>query len=218
MKNIYPKYAKHGDVGIEYIVVDEKNDKGESTSVAFDFSEFDNIQKTQCQGDNLIIGGVDKKHAYCLPASQILHPPIYNATVTPENEEQLDKIVFQCIRHADENGKTVENAVNLFNPFLLIMVNDSGSKGLVKLAQYEQARNHHHRSGTRSIYLRPILDHTGQPVFIDRITSFRNSGISVEAMNYVGANHCQDGTDLQLYNIVVCAGEQCLGERTQKRA
>ena len=78
MKNIYPKYAKHDDVDIEYIVVDEKNDKGESTSVAFDFSEFDNIQKTQCQGDNLIIGGVDKKHAYCLPASQILHPPIYN--------------------------------------------------------------------------------------------------------------------------------------------
>lgn len=199
MENIYPAVRSE----LEYCEFDEKNDTDAVTSITYDFSEMEYIQKTAC--GEVIIGNIDKKNSYCMTAKSILDPFVYDAKINTSNEGQLDKILFECIRHTDER-----QAINIFNPFLKIFVDSSGSSGLVKLAQYREARYHHLRYGRKSMYIRPVLDSAGNPVKILRLTSLRNSGISPSAADYFSANHCQAGTDMGLYQIIVCKGDQCL--------
>ena len=203
MQDMYPAYSRSGDTGLEYYEVDENMDTGELTSVTFDFVLMEDIQKTAC--GEVIVGGIDRKHSYCVNANDILDPLLYDAKITASNQGQLDKIMFECIRHT--NGR---QTINLFNPYLYIIVGESGARGIVKLAQYQKAREHHLFHGRKSIYLKPILDSTGKPVSIRRLTSFRNSGISLTGLDYVSANHCQAGSDMQLYQIIVCKGDKCL--------
>ena len=198
MAHLYPVVRNE----LEYCEFDEKNDTDAVTSITFDFSEMEYIQKAAC--GEVIVGSIDKKNSYCMKAKNILDPFEYDAKINTSNEGQLDKILFECIRHRGRQ------AINIFNPFLKILVDASGSSGLVKLAQYREARDHHLRYGRKSMYIRPVLDSAGKPVRILRLTSFRNSGISPSSSDYFSANHCQAGTDMGLYQIIVCKGDLCL--------
>ena len=109
-----------------------------------------------------------------------------------------DNFFYECV---GTEGK--EEPEHWSNVYVKVPMNKEGFVGLIPLCQILKLL----QDNKKIYYIVPALDRNGEEKIATLTASFRNS--FARKPNYVSGNHCQKGTNMLIFDIKVCGGDNC---------
>ena len=154
--------------------VAEYDDEKKEEYKTYDQVLIEEITKKKCLSDNenIIVSPHNEKNSLCMNLREMYHGFFTNdiKKINNSNKMHLDKIIFKCIQYIDPKTKNVMyNAINRFDPYLKIYVNESQSIGIVKLDSFI----HIFKIKILFFILNPVLDDNKKHVNIESTCSYK---------------------------------------------
>jgi len=197
--------------------LDDELSNSENKDKTFDMMMANKIYKKEVledpDNDNIIIGHIDQNILSVSMSLSDIHKGFFSNdldyTIDKLNENQLDKIIFRCLK-AKYEGK-LYTVTNLFEPYIKINYTvEEGEYGLskfgvVKLDSFLEI----YRTKNRMFYLTPCTNKEGRQNELQYTCSYKNSRGNRVFNDGVSASHCQAGTNEKIFTIGICDKSEC---------